>query len=63
MSVLENIAMGKEIPKEQIEDVCPKLNIYDEILSLPKGFDTLLGEKGQICLLDKCKEHWQEPFF
>ena len=47
MSVLENITMGKDIPKEQIEDVCKKLNIYDEILSLPKGFDTLLGEKGQ----------------
>ena len=46
-SVRENIAFGKpEAPMEAITEMARRAGIYDEILEMPQGFDTLLGERG-----------------
>ena len=46
-SILNNLILGnKDINKEFIENVCHRVDIYNFINELPKGFNTIIGEKG-----------------
>ncbi|KAE8552992.1 hypothetical protein EYB25_004371 [Talaromyces marneffei] len=48
-TVRENILLGSnatDISEETIINACKNANIYDFILSLPDGFDTIVGSKG-----------------
>jgi ATP-binding cassette subfamily B protein len=46
-TVRDNITMGKPgAGKEEIEAVARAAAIHNEILSLPKGYDTRIGERG-----------------
>ncbi|MBN1755370.1 ABC transporter ATP-binding protein [bacterium] len=45
-SLHDNIAFGKELPREEVERYARITNIYDEIKEFPEGFDTVIGEKG-----------------
>ncbi|ODV91348.1 hypothetical protein CANCADRAFT_3056 [Tortispora caseinolytica NRRL Y-17796] len=52
-SIRENILYGTEedpenITDERLEEVCRMANIYDFIMSLPEGFETLCGSKGTL---------------
>ncbi|OYX68316.1 MAG: multidrug ABC transporter ATP-binding protein [Caulobacter sp. 35-67-4] len=43
----ENIAYGKpDATREEIEDAARKAHAHDFILKLPRGYDTLVGERG-----------------
>ena len=45
-SILNNLILGnKDINKEFIENVCHRVDIYNFINELPKGFNTIIGEK------------------
>lgn len=45
-SILENIKMGLNKTEEQIIEASKEAQIHDFIMSLPEGYNTLLGEKG-----------------
>lgn len=46
-TIIENITLGQSTPDKERVFNCLKLaNIYDEVLSLPDGIDTLLEEDG-----------------
>ncbi|MDN5342562.1 MULTISPECIES: ABC transporter ATP-binding protein [Oceanotoga] len=45
-SIFENIRMGSDSSKEDIENAAKKAQIHDFIMSLPEKYDTLLGENG-----------------
>jgi ATP-binding cassette subfamily B protein len=46
-SLLENISYGKpNATRAEIEDAARKAHAHDFILRLPKGYDTLVGERG-----------------
>ncbi|MBU4436188.1 MAG: ABC transporter ATP-binding protein/permease [Alphaproteobacteria bacterium] len=46
-SLLENIAYGKpDATRDEIEDAARKAHAHDFILKLPRGYDTLVGERG-----------------
>jgi ATP-binding cassette subfamily B protein len=46
-SLLENIAYGKpDATREEVEAAAMKARAHDFILKLPKGYDTLVGERG-----------------
>lgn len=50
-SIRENILLGSardHVPDEAIEFACREANIYDFILSLPEGFNTVVGSKGAL---------------
>ncbi|KAF2756024.1 ATP-binding cassette transporter ABC4 [Pseudovirgaria hyperparasitica] len=50
-TVRENILLGgdrEDITDEQIEKACKNANIYDFIMSLPEGFNTVCGNKGAL---------------
>lgn len=51
-TIRENILLGAIYPDEvtdaQIEAVCREANIYDFIVSLPDGFNTVVGSKGTL---------------
>ena len=52
-TIRENILLGadrdpKDVPEEAIEQACKDANIYDFILSLPDGFNTIVGSKGSM---------------
>ena len=47
MSIRENLLLANENASEDdLVQACKKANIYDFIMSLPKGFDTEIGERG-----------------
>lgn len=47
MTIRENIAYGRpDVPDEQIIDAAKRAQAHDFIMSMPKGYDTLLGERG-----------------
>lgn len=47
MSIFDNLKIVKEDVKlEEICEVCKKAYIDDYIMSLPKGYDTIIGEGG-----------------
>ncbi len=46
-TIAENIAFGKpDVTTEMIEDAAKKAHIYRDIMELPDGFATMLGERG-----------------
>ena len=46
-SVLENLRFARrKVTQEEIESAAKAAQIHDFILSLPKGYDTLIGEQG-----------------
>ncbi|GAB1320227.1 GTPase-activating protein [Madurella fahalii] len=49
-TIRENIMLGvsREVSDEQIKFACQEANIYDFILSLPDGFNTVVGSKGAL---------------
>lgn len=48
-SVRENIALGRPSASQQeIEDAAHAANIHDRILSLPRGYDSVVGEDAQL---------------
>lgn len=48
-TVYNNIAMGRPTAtKEEVEEAAKKARCYDFIVNLPQGFDTVIGEGGQV---------------
>ncbi|KAM0246491.1 hypothetical protein ACHAQJ_010192 [Trichoderma viride] len=50
-TIKDNILIGtpnEDVSDEQLEQVCREANIYDFIVSLPDGFNTLVGSKGGL---------------
>ncbi|MBL8050330.1 MAG: ABC transporter ATP-binding protein, partial [Anaerolineales bacterium] len=46
-SIYENLRFAKKkVTKAEIESACKSAQIHDFILSLPKGYDTMIGEQG-----------------
>jgi ATP-binding cassette, subfamily B (MDR/TAP), member 1 len=49
-TIKENILLGttRDSTDEAVEFACKEANIYDFIMSLPDGFDTIVGSKGSL---------------
>ncbi|RDL39380.1 uncharacterized protein BP5553_03720 [Venustampulla echinocandica] len=50
-TVRDNVLLGadrKDVPDSEIEFACREANIYDFIMSLPDGFNTVVGSKGSM---------------
>lgn len=52
-TIRENILLGadkdpKDVPEHSIIQACKDANIYDFIMSLPEGFETVVGSKGSM---------------
>ncbi|KAG5760727.1 hypothetical protein H9Q69_013400 [Fusarium xylarioides] len=50
-TIKENILLGtarEDVPDDDIEHACREANIYDFIVSLPDGFNTVVGCKGAL---------------
>ncbi|RYC61987.1 hypothetical protein CHU98_g4209 [Xylaria longipes] len=50
-TIKENIILGssnEEVTDEAVEHACREANIYDFIMSLPDGFNTVVGTKGAL---------------
>lgn len=48
-TIKQNVACGKEhATEEEIVEACKNANIHDFIMSLPKGYETLVGERGVL---------------
>ncbi|WP_202945795.1 ABC transporter ATP-binding protein [Acetonema longum] len=45
-TVYENIRMGQSVSREAVLEAAKAAQIHDFILSLPQGYDTVLGEQG-----------------
>ncbi len=45
-SIRDNLACGKKIDMARMEKVCKKTGIYEEIMRMPDGFETVLTENG-----------------
>lgn len=45
-TMYENICMGMNKSREEVEDAAKAAQIHDLILSLPNGYDTLFGQSG-----------------
>jgi len=48
-TIFENIRYGKpDATKEEVMDAAKKAEIYDDIMAMPNGFDTYVGERGTL---------------
>ena len=48
-TIFENIRYGKpDATMEEVMEAAKKAEIYEDILSMPKGFDTYVGERGTL---------------
>lgn len=52
-TIRENILLGadkkpEDVPEESIVQACKDANIYDFVMSLPDGFNTVVGSKGSM---------------
>ena len=48
-TIFENIRYGKpEATYEEVMEAAKKAEIYDDILEMPQGFDTYVGERGTL---------------
>jgi ATP-binding cassette subfamily B (MDR/TAP) protein 1 len=50
-TIRENVLLGadrEDVPESEIEFACREANIYDFIMSLPDGFNTVVGSKGSL---------------
>ena len=46
-TVLENITLGRQVSRQQVEEICRAIGAHEFISKLPQGYDTLLGQEGQ----------------
>lgn len=46
-TIYSNIQMDKYVKEEEVYSVCKRAGIYDEILNLEKGFNTIVGIEGK----------------
>lgn len=46
-TVLENITLGRQVFRQQVEEICRAIGAHEFISKLPQGYDTLLGQEGQ----------------
>jgi ATP-binding cassette subfamily B multidrug efflux pump len=66
-SILDNIALGRDIPEEKVIEVCKKVRAHDFVMRLPKGYQTVLEEgasnlsAGQRQLLSFARVLLQDP--
>ena len=48
-TILENIRYGKpDATEQEVIEAAKKAEIYEDILAMPKGFDTYVGERGTL---------------
>lgn len=48
-TIWQNVACGKEnTTNEEVVEACKNANIHDFIMQLPKGYETLVGERGVL---------------
>jgi ATP-binding cassette subfamily B (MDR/TAP) protein 1 len=50
-TIRDNVLLGadrEDVPESEIEFACKEANIYDFIMSLPDGFNTIVGSKGSM---------------
>ena len=48
-TIFENIRYGRpDAPQEEVIEAAKKAEIYDDILAMPQGFDTYVGERGTL---------------
>ena len=46
-SILDNIRFGNpNLPLSAVEEATKLAQVYQDIVDMPQGFDTLIGEKG-----------------
>ncbi|MCB0117838.1 MAG: thiol reductant ABC exporter subunit CydD [Anaerolineales bacterium] len=46
-SIYENLRFARrKVTREEVEAACKSVQIHDFIMSLPKGYDTMIGEQG-----------------
>lgn len=46
-TIWQNVAYGKEnATRDEVMEACKNANIHDFIMGLPKGYDTIVGERG-----------------
>jgi len=66
-SIGDNIAYGAVEPSavtaEDIHRAARVANAYDFIQAFPKGFDTVVGEKGVLLSGEDIAERWQHACF
>lgn len=58
-SILENIILGDDFDKFEIDRVLKKVNLYDKIMALPNKEQTLLYDRDNICLSEGEKQRLQ----
>ena len=46
-SLLENITLGRDVSRKQVQEICKLIGADGFITRLPQGYDTLLGQEGQ----------------
>lgn len=46
-TLFENIALGRQVSRQQVEEICRAIGAHEFISQLPQGYDTLLGQEGQ----------------
>ena len=45
-TILENVALGREVPRERVAELLREVRLGDFVDSLPAGLDTQVGERG-----------------
>jgi len=45
-SIRNNITFGRSVTEEALVHACRMVHIYETVVSLPQGFDTVVGERG-----------------
>ncbi|WP_334076744.1 ABC transporter ATP-binding protein [Paenibacillus sanfengchensis] len=46
ISIRENISLYRDVPFEDIENICKRLNLHELIISLPNQYDTVINDEG-----------------
>jgi len=47
-TIANNIAGFRDITRDQIEDVAKRVQLHEDILRMPMGYDTIIGENGNM---------------
>ena len=56
-TIFENIRYGRpDATEEEVIEAAKKAEIYEDILAMPKGFDTYVGERGTFCPVVRSRE-------
>ena len=45
-TIYQNLTLGREIPREKVQNICSCVGLDDEIMSMVDGYDTKLGIDG-----------------